>query len=108
MLYPLEPQNTRRSLAEVIFSESIPVFIACILLFRLVVVYPPSRTPICSLFVVYAPPVLLKIARFVNITVTMREMAHTTLIMPILAATEEAWRAPGTRVESFLQVFDNA
>ncbi|THG97761.1 hypothetical protein EW026_g4309 [Hermanssonia centrifuga] len=39
----------------------------------------------------------------------MREMAHTYLIMPsVLAATEEAWQAPGTRVEFFLQVFDNA
>lgn len=107
-LYVGSPSYSRAFLANAILAESIPIYIECILLLRLFTVYQPEWTSLKVRLIVWGPPTFLMVARVVNIIVTMRLIIRAYLTIPILKATELSWQAAGTRVEFFLQVFDNA
>lgn len=96
-------------MAAAVFCTFTPIFVETILVLRLLVVYPPTKISRLALCVVYAPPVALQIARIVNNGVTMHRVSQSFFNLPnVVDATERSWQEPGTQVEFFLQVIDNA
>jgi hypothetical protein len=84
------------------------IIIDSILLFRVVVVFPPGRTSFATLFAIFGPLLSLKIGRIANAIVflikftektrTARSLAQLTVVAPTLA---------GPKIEWALQMVDN-
>lgn len=84
------------------------IIIDSILLFRVVVVFPPGRTSFATLFAIFGPLLSLKIGRIANAIVflikftektrTARNLAQLTVVAPTLA---------GPKIEWALQMVDN-
>lgn len=90
----------------------LPVFMDCILAFRLYVVYPPKTTPKPQLAIIFIPIILFKVARTVNLIVFMAGFGVALLKpgSPVIYFQIVSWgSAPWTnlKVEWILQVFDN-
>ncbi|KAF7303046.1 hypothetical protein MKEN_01268000 [Mycena kentingensis (nom. inval.)] len=89
----------------------LPLIIDGVLAYRVYVVYPPRHTGVRISCLIFGPIVLLKIARFVNITMFMARFSSVLLgSNQITAITQfqNLWdHAPYTKIEWILQVVDN-
>ncbi|KAJ7621507.1 hypothetical protein DFH06DRAFT_1341135 [Mycena polygramma] len=89
----------------------LPLFIDCILAFRLYVVYPPRTTSRLQLAIIFIPILVLKIARTTNLILFMVKFAAALLVPDTKNAVgylQILWdHAPWTKIEWILQVFDN-
>ncbi|KAG7093929.1 hypothetical protein E1B28_007564 [Marasmius oreades] len=87
----------------------VPLFSECILLLRLVAVYPLRQTSRSMLVVVFAPPVIFKIVRLVNIGIFLGQWVKQlgTAGSPIAAGQATWGQQPWTKIEWFLQLADN-
>ncbi|KAJ7765511.1 hypothetical protein DFH07DRAFT_737759 [Mycena maculata] len=99
MLDPEGAFNINVFIAMGCLTFALPICVESILLFRLLAVYPPSRTPRRTFWFIFAPLLLLKLARVINGIITM-------FPSPVAAAQVTSKQA-GNEVEWFLQVFDN-
>jgi hypothetical protein len=112
MLSPLQPWSSANSLVFTILTGYIPWLVEMILVVRLLAVYPYSTTPKRLWFFIFIPLLLLKIARFVNMTIFTVESgvllrspsSGDPLFMPQIA-----WNShPGPKIEWIIQVLDNS
>ena len=81
----------------------------CVLVVRVVAVYPPSRQSLARSVTIYGPVILFKLARVANMTVAAVNMARLTRnsANPIVAG-QVVQQVASTRVEWFLQTFDTS
>lgn len=112
MLSPLQPWSSANSLAFSILTSYTPWLVEMILVVRLLAVYPYSTTPKRLWFFIFIPLLLLKIARFVNMTVFTVEYV-ALLRSPSsgnpLSVSQVAWNShPGPKIEWVIQVLDNS
>jgi hypothetical protein len=89
----------------------LPVFIHCILAFRLYAVYPARTTSKNDLIIIFTPIIMFKIIRISNFIVFMVKFGEVLLQPDANSATMDfqiLWHtAPWTKIEWILQVFDN-
>ena len=108
ILNPMLPSTGPLLLTDAIIAILLPVLVDGILLTRLFAVYHRDWTSWRLRAIVLIPPILLTIARIINIAVTMRRIGPWFLDLgSVAAATEKIWHLPGTRAEYFLQVIHN-
>jgi len=89
-------------------TASTDIFIDSILLFRVLAVFPPRRTPFATLCAIFGPLILLKIGRIANVIVflvdfvektsTARSLSQLSVVSPTLAGPKIGWA---------LQIVDN-
>ena len=110
MIDPLHPTPLSINIAIGVLGAFQSIIIDSILLFRLVAVYPPSfigRRPFALLITL---PVLLKIARIVNLGLFIKALVDATkdpATANILIG--KIWEhAPYLKIEWFAQLFDNS
>lgn len=111
MLNPNEDFPTRTLLAYLGLILFLPVFMDCILAFRLYIVYPPKTTSKAQLTIIFVPILIFKIVRTVNLIVFMARFGKA-LLRPesTIIYFQTLWgTAPWTnlKIEWILQVFDN-
>lgn len=112
ILTPTEEPPMRTLLVYLGMILFLPVFMDCILAFRLYAVYPPKATPKAQLAIIFIPIILFKVARTVNLIVFMAGFGVALLKpgSPVIYFQIVSWgSAPWTnlKVEWILQVFDN-
>ncbi|KAF9455881.1 hypothetical protein BDZ94DRAFT_1241932 [Collybia nuda] len=111
ILSPHQEFLTRTLLAYLGMILFLPVFMDCILAFRLYVVYPPRATSKILLAVIFIPIVIFKIVRAANLIVFMVKFGDALLVPDSKNAVikfQILWdTAPWTKIEWILQVFDN-
>ncbi|KAJ7593784.1 hypothetical protein C8J56DRAFT_884557 [Mycena floridula] len=113
IMSPRDPMSIQASIAFTVVAGAVPIFVESILLFRLLAVYPPSRTRREVVIAIFGTLGLLKIARIVNVIIFMANwaaIAHQLSANPLIGA-ELSWTAStrrGMRVEFILQVLDNS
>jgi hypothetical protein len=86
-----------------------PIIVDCVLLLRLVAVYPPSRTPFRKVALVLGLPIAIKIGRVVNSAIFMAYYAKVVSTETGVggAAILVTSGKPNVKVEWALQVLDN-
>jgi hypothetical protein len=90
-------------------TVGLPICVESILLFRLLAVYPPSRTPRLVLYSIFGPLLLLKLGRIINAIIFFTEITSLAHQFPSsIAAAQVAWDRPGDKIEWILQVLDNS
>ncbi|KAF7332910.1 hypothetical protein MVEN_02396700 [Mycena venus] len=126
---PGESFKPRTLLAYLGMILFLPLFIDCILAFRLYVVYPPRTTSKVQLAIIFIPIAVLKIARTTNLIIFMVKFAaaiSTSAVADFLilwcgagfpdpggfpykcsGGFPDPLHAPWTKIEWILQVFDN-
>lgn len=109
ILNPIKGLSRPNVMAYTFIACSAGMYIDCILLFRVFVVFPRSSTPRRMWFSIITPLVLLKLARFINIIVFMisfgiksRSVKSSTQYQPL------ARSLVGETIEWSLQLVDNA
>lgn len=111
ILEPGEDFPGRTLLAYLGMILFLPVFMDCILAFRLYVVYPPRTTSKPQLAIIFIPIIIFKIVRTANIIVFMVKFAEVLLQPNTKSAIvyfQVLWdTAPWPKIEWILQVFDN-
>jgi len=112
MLFPLQPLSSANTLVFSIMTSYIPWLVETILVVRLLAVYPYSTTPKRLWFFIFIPLLLVKIARFVNLTIFTVEFG-ASLRSPSsgdpLTMPQIAWNShPGPKIEWIIQVMDNS
>ncbi|KAJ7204770.1 hypothetical protein GGX14DRAFT_698708 [Mycena pura] len=109
LLYPNIPLNPRVIIAMGAFDGVTPTVIDSILLLRLYVVYPYSRTPRLKFLFIMGIPVITKIARIINAAIFLSNYAHTIHASTGIggAAVLITSRLPSVKIEWTLQVFDD-
>jgi hypothetical protein len=112
MLTPLHPWSSANSLVFCILTSYTPWLVEMILVIRLLAVYPYSTTPKRLWFFIFIPLLLLKIARFVNMTIFTVEyvalLRSSSSVNP-LPISQIAWSShPGPKMEWIIQVVDNS
>ncbi|KAJ7155532.1 hypothetical protein C8R43DRAFT_1000275 [Mycena crocata] len=89
----------------------LPLFLDCILAFRLYVVYPPRSTSKVQLAIIFIPIAVFKFVRTTNLIIFMVKFAAVLLVPDSKSAVgnfQVLWdHAPWTKIEWILQVFDN-
>ena len=112
ILSPLQPWSSAHSLVFSILTGYIPWLVETILVVRLLAVYPYSRTPKRLWFFIFIPLLLLKIARFVNMTIFAVKyfaLLQSPTSGDPLATGQSSWGSyPGAKIEWFIQVVDNS
>lgn len=81
-----------------------------VLLLRLLVIYPPRRTSKKTLALVFTFPVLVKLVRMACLIVYFHTYVQNTENVPVASRAAESgnFRAtPYSKIEWFLQIFDN-
>ena len=93
MLHPLTPTNGHLLLAVSIIAVMIPIFIQCILFWRLALIYCPQWTSYRILPFIWIPPTAFIIIRIVNIAITMRLISNDVLQKggPVQNTGVDAW-----------------
>ncbi|KAI0691630.1 hypothetical protein C8Q76DRAFT_758730 [Earliella scabrosa] len=84
----------------------IPICVQCILLVRIIAVYPPRTLTVAGWVVIYGTLIVVTIARFVNIALALNiivDSAHQS--SSALVTGQIVWNMPYTKVEWFLQLF---
>ncbi|KAF7330963.1 hypothetical protein MVEN_02436200 [Mycena venus] len=93
------------------FILFLPVFIDCILAYRLYIVYPPRTTPKVQLAIIFTPVIVFKIVRFTNLIIFLAKFTPVLLVPDVLTAAtsfQTFWdHAPYNKIEWIIQVFDN-
>ncbi|KAF9467439.1 hypothetical protein BDZ94DRAFT_1280433 [Collybia nuda] len=83
ILAPADDFPTRTLLAYLGMILFLPVFMDCILAFRLYVVYPPRTTPKTQLAAIFIPIIIFKIVRTANLIVFMvNSLGYCTMDKP--------------------------
>jgi len=112
MLSPLQPWSSANSLVFSILTGYIPWLVEMILVVRLLAVYPYSTTPKRLWFFIFIPLLLLKISRFVNMTIFTVEygtLLRSSSSGDLLSMPRIAWNShPGPKIEWIIQVLDNS
>ena len=112
MLSPLQPWSSANSLVFSILTGYIPWLVEMILVVRLLAVYPYSTTPKRLWFFIFIPLLLLKISRFVNMTIFTVEygaLLRSPSSGDLLSMPRIAWNSyPGAKIEWIIQVLDNS
>ena len=84
----------------------IPICVQCILLVRIIAVYPPRTLTVAGWVVIYGTLIVVTIARFVNIALALNiivDSAHQS--SSALVTGQIVWNMPYSKVEWFLQLF---
>ena len=109
MIAPLDPTPLSINIAIGVLGAVQSILVDTILLIRLVSVYPPSYIGKKIFGAMLALPVLLKIARVVNLILFIKALANATkdpATANILIG--QIWEhAPYLKIEWFAQLFDN-
>ena len=97
---------------QIVFSAAffLCTFLAeCILIIRVVAVYPPSQLSPLRKIAIYGTIVLFKLARIANVAVETAVLHQITkqVVNPVEIG-QRAQHTPYTRVEWFLQTFDTS
>ncbi|KAJ7830399.1 hypothetical protein B0H13DRAFT_1514563, partial [Mycena leptocephala] len=109
ILKPDQPFNINAFIAVGCMTVGLPICVESILLFRLLAVYPPSRTPRLVLYSIFGPLLLLKLGRIINAIIFFTEITSLAHQFPSsIAAAQVAWDRPGDKIEWILQVLDNS
>ena len=110
MIAPLHPTPLSFNIAIGVLGAVQSIIIDTILLVRLVSVYPPSYVGRRRFAAILAVPLLLKVARIVNLGLFIKALADATrdpATANILIA--RIWEyAPYLKIEWFAQLFDNS
>ena len=87
-----------------------PVLVETVLFARILAVYPWSRISLTTKLVAYGVPITMRIVRTVNVAVGLSKAAqiYRDNKGASISVPEEAWQTiTETKVECFLQLFDN-
>ncbi|GJE96288.1 hypothetical protein PsYK624_124820 [Phanerochaete sordida] len=110
MIAPLDPTPLSFNIAIGVLGAIQSIIVDTILLLRLVSVYPPSFVGKRKFILILAIPVLLKIARVINLCLFIKALADATkdpATANVLIA--RIWEsAPYLKIEWFAQLFDNS
>ncbi|EKM54747.1 uncharacterized protein PHACADRAFT_97703 [Phanerochaete carnosa HHB-10118-sp] len=111
ILHPTESISSTDFSAFGIFFGIAPWLAELVLALRLLIVFPPSQTPKAKLAAVFAFPVAVKIVRLSCLIVYyhhwIRETDHAASGLQA-AETVDYRHSPYSKVEWFLQIFDNS
>lgn len=106
---PLTPISQPTVMAYGCLSSGIPIFVESILVFRLLAVYPPRRTSTRIVIAVFAPLLVIKVARVVNFiffySTVFRKEAEADSSSSALGPA--SFNHPSPKIEWFLQLVDN-
>ncbi|KAJ7019184.1 hypothetical protein C8F04DRAFT_1276553 [Mycena alexandri] len=109
LLFPNDPVDPHFILVMGAWVVIVPALIDCILLLRISVVYPYSRTSPATFYFVMGVPILTMIARLINAAIFLDRFVKT--INTKTAAGEAlqalAFHLPSIKIEWVLQVFDD-
>ena len=109
MIAPLDPTPLSFNIAIGVLGAVQSIIVDTILLIRLVSVYPPSFVGKRTFGLILVGPVLLKIARIINLCLFIKALADATrdpATANLLIA--HIWEhAPYLKIEWFAQLFDN-
>ncbi|KAJ6499520.1 hypothetical protein C8R47DRAFT_1110993 [Mycena vitilis] len=107
---PLQPVRASIQIGYLSMLLFTPIFVDTILLFRLYIVYPPRSISWLRRLVIFGPPIVFKLVRAACVTVFVVQWskAINTGSESNLSAGQALWGSqPWTKMEWFLQVFDN-
>jgi hypothetical protein len=108
MLSPLVPVSTNTTIAYTIINALGPILVEFILFTRLLAIIPYRMTPHAEFFRLLSFPVLVKIARIVNISVYLNKWSNAaTGPTPAISGIILFATVANVKVEWFLQLFDN-
>jgi len=102
MLSPLKPWPTSVNIAIGILGAVQSILVDIVLLVRLISVHPLSYLGLTRFTLLIALPILLKIARVINLIIFIKVLANTANLAVVWAS------APYLKIEWFAQVIDNA
>ncbi|KAF8479924.1 hypothetical protein JB92DRAFT_3149395 [Gautieria morchelliformis] len=108
MLSPLVPIVRATFMADSVINALGPILVEFILFTRLLVIIPYRMTPHAEFFGVMSFPVLVKIARIVNVSVYFKKLDTAARgPTPVQSGTALFATVPNIKVEWILQLLDN-
>lgn len=101
------------ALASVYLFLLVPFFVQAILILRVLAAYPPRSIRPSHKFAIYTPIILFKLGRIANLAYLIFRLEHTINAAgglsdnSVFTVSQAVWSLPSTKVDWFLQLFDD-